>query len=427
MRRVRRFIVISLLLVIVGYVSWAKVESVRLSRAIAEIEARGEPVDYGYWYAKQVTAEQRESARLYGQAAEYAVEAESGQQYRAYQIDVDLASGPLLTLADITASYRPDAPAMQLLDRATPMDFTEFGEDDRDLFDNQVPLQALGAQACLRADVLAARGDADGAVAALVPCLRLQRTLLGIYRAQQAARLLGSFRVLLRHTSPSDASLATLQENLASWPEEDGAVRALLQQRVRFLSYADAPARGFGEFMLSALGRPFLTNLTRRRVESFDDALAIVRLPPEQRREAIAAARRAPPPMRRGFIGQFLAPQVYIGLGYNTGSQDLAARRIIVAVLAVERYRRAHRGTPPQSLNELVPAFLPSVPEDPHQPGQPIVYRRDSDAYVIYSVDANRKDDGGEFYGHGAAVTKHVGPQSPRDLGIRVPLKPRVD
>lgn len=419
---VRRLLFWTLLLVVAGYVSWGRIEAWRLSRVIADIQARGEPVDYSYWYGKQVTAAQREAARLYAQAAGYAVEAESGQPYRASQIDVDLSSGPVLTLADIAASYRPDAPAMQLLDRATPMDFTEFGEDDRELYDNQIPLQALGAQACLRADLLAARGDAEGAAAVLVPCVRLQRTLLPSYSAQHAARLLGSFRVLFRHTSPSDASLATLQQHLASWVEEDRAVRALQQQRVRFLSYADAPKRGFGEFVMSALGQPFLASLTRRRVESFDAALAIARLPPEQRREAIAAERRAPPPRRRGVLGQFLEPQVYFGLGFYSGTQDSAARRTMVTVLAVERYRRAHRGTPPQSLTELVPAFLPAVPEDPYLPGQPIVYRRDADSYVVYSVDTNRKDEGGEFYGHGAAVKKHVGPQSPRDLGIRVPL-----
>jgi hypothetical protein len=276
----------------------------------------------------------------------------------------------------------------------------------------------------LRADVRSARGDAEGAVAALVPCLRLQRTLLRSYRGQHAGRLLGSFRVLFRHTSPSDASLAILQRGFAGWPEDDGAVRALLQDRVRFLSYSDGPSGGFLGFLTSTLARPFLTNLTRRRLESYDAALAMARLPPERRQAALAAVRRAPPPRRPGLIGQFFEPQIYIGVGYYRGPQDLAARRTMVAVLAVERYRRAHQGALPPSLDGLVPALLPSVPEDPYLAGHPIVYRRDPDSYVVYSVDANRKDDGGEFYGHGAAVAKHVGPQSPRDLGIRVPLKP---
>jgi hypothetical protein len=426
--RVRRFLFFTLLFIVAGYVTWAQVESVRLSRAVAAIQQRGEPVDLSYWYARQVTAEQREAASLYAKAAAFAAEAESGQQYRASQIDVDVASGPVLTLADIAASYRPDAPAMQLLDRATPLDFTEFGEAERELYENQGALQALGAQACLRADLLAARGDGDGAAAALVPCVRLQRTLQPYYRSAAAARLLGSFRILLRHTSPSDAALARLQGAMAVWLDVDGMERALMQDRVRYLSYLDAPRRSLGEAVASIVTQPFLKSLTRRRLLSYDEALRVARLPPKERQDAIAATRRTAAATKRGLFGAFVnAPEIYFGPVLTTGVAERAARRTIAALLATERYRRAHLGATPASLAALVPEWLPSVPEDPSVPGQAIVYRRDADAYVIYSIDSNRRDDGGAFYGHGAAVAKHVGPQSPRDLGIRVPLKPRVD
>ncbi len=422
--RVRRFLFWSLLLIVGAYLIWGRIEAWRFSRAVAAIQARGEPVEYSYWYARQVTAEQREAASLYARAAEFAMEAESGQQYRSSMLDVDKAGGPVLALEDMAASFRPDAPALQLLDRATPLDFTEFGEDNRDLYDNQMSLQALGAQACLRAELLAARGDADGAATALVPCLRLQRTLLPNYGSYHSARLLGSFRILFRHTAPSDASLAMLQRAVAAWPEEDGAVRALLQERVRFIGYADAPARGLGERLMNALTQPLLTSVTRRRLASYDEALTVARLPLKARREALAEMGRRPMPSRRGLFAAFLESRpLYLGFAHYSGTLDLAVRRTLLSVLAVERYRRAHQGAVPPSLDALVPALLPSVPEDPYSAGQPIVYRRDPDSYVVYSVDSNGKDDGGELYGHGAAVAKHVGPQSPRDLGIRIPLK----
>jgi hypothetical protein len=424
--RVRRFLFWTLLLVVGAYISWGRIEAWRLSRAVDAIQARGEPVDYDYWYAKQVTAEQKEAATLYARAAEYATEAESGQQYRAYQIDVDLPNGPVLTLADIAASYRPDAPAMQLLDRATPMDFTEFGEDARELYENQTSLQALGAQACLRAELIAARsGDGDAAAAALLPCLRLQRAFQPYYRQTAAARLLGGFRILMRHTSPSDAALASLQAGLTVWPDVDGMERALMLERARFVDYLDAPRRSLGEAVMSTLTQPFRTSLTRRRLVSYEEALRLARLPAKDRPDAIAARRRTGAAVPRGSFGAFFnSPEIYFGPSFFTGVSDRAARRTIAALLAVERYRLAHKGALPVSLKSLVPALLPSVPEDPYAPGQPLVYRRVPDGYLIYSVDSNRRDDGGAFYGHGAAVTKHVGPQSPRDLGIRVPLKP---
>jgi hypothetical protein len=427
--RVRRFLFWTVLLLVAAYISWGRFEAWRLSRVIADIQARGEPVDYSYWYAKQVTAEQREAASLYARAADYATEAESGQQYRAAQIDVDLPSGPVLTLADIAAVYRPDAPAMQLLDRATPMDFTEFGEDTRGLFDNQIPLQALGAQACLRADLIAARrGDGDAAAAALIPCVRLQRTLLGHYRSQHAARLLGSFRILFRHTVPSDASLAALQRAFADWPDEEVIERGLLQDRAYFLSFLDGRSGSFGEAVMKTLSQPLLTNVTRRRLDSYEEPLALARMPAKERRERIAARRRAPIQTKGHFLDKLTGPVWYSSVSFEAARLDLAARQIMTTVLAVERYRRAHHGTRPPSLATLVPAALTAVPEDPFSEGagQPITYRSDPDGYVIYTLDSNRRDDGGAFYGHGAAVTKHVGPQSPRDVGIRVPLAPRV-
>ena len=107
----------------------------------------------------------------------------------------------------------------------------------------------------------------------------------------------------------------------------------------------------------------------------------------------------------------------------RSSATELASRRLAVTAIAAERYRRAHAGAPPPSLDALVPAFLPRVPEDPYS-GQPLVLKPAADGYTIYSVDFDRRDDGGILYGFGAAQPKHVGPQSPRDLGIRVPLRP---
>lgn len=409
-----------------AYVAWGGIEAWRFSRAVAAIQARGEPVDYDYWYARQVTAEQREAASLYSRAADFAMEAESGQQYRASQIDVDKPGGPVLALDDIAASYRRDAPAMQLLDRATPMNFTEFGEADRELYQNQMPLQVLGSQACLRADVLAARGDADGAVAALVPCARLQRTLKHpIYRAQHAIRVLGSIRILLRRVSLSDSSIMALQQALAEWPDVDAVERGMMLDRVRFLSYAGAQSRGPGEAVIAALTQPLRRAMVTRQLAAYDQALTIGRLPWNARREALAAMRRVPE--RRGFLDAFMDPRgVFVNYASDWAARELAARRTMVAVLGVERYRRAHQGAVPASLEVLVPGFLPSVPEDPFssKAGEPIRYRAEPDGYVVYSLDTYGRDDGGALYGHGAAIAKYVGPQSPRDLGIRVPLKP---
>jgi hypothetical protein len=92
-----------------------------------------------------------------------------------------------------------------------------------------------------------------------------------------------------------------------------------------------------------------------------------------------------------------------------------------IAALAVERYRRADGGAPPASLEMLVPRYLRAVPQDPFS-GKPLVYTRGSDGYRVYSVDNNRTDDGGGFYGVGSRGQMAPRGGAPRDFGIHVPI-----
>jgi hypothetical protein len=72
----------------------------------------------------------------------------------------------------------------------------------------------------------------------------------------------------------------------------------------------------------------------------------------------------------------------------------IATLRLAETALAIEQFRHV-KGTLPQGVNELVPGFLPVVPTDPFD-GQPLRYRRLEKGYVIYSVDRDRRDDGGK-------------------------------
>ena len=62
--------------------------------------------------------------------------------------------------------------------------------------------------------------------------------------------------------------------------------------------------------------------------------------------------------------------------------------------LAVERYRLRHDDKLPGKLEDLTPEFLKKVPVDPFD-GQPLRFRLLTNGYVIYSIGANRVDDGG--------------------------------
>ena len=66
-----------------------------------------------------------------------------------------------------------------------------------------------------------------------------------------------------------------------------------------------------------------------------------------------------------------------------------------------------------------MPAYLAAVPVDPFS-GSPLAYQRTEAGYRLYSVDIDRKDDGGALYGIGSKLQLTPQQRSPRDLGIEV-------
>jgi hypothetical protein len=73
-----------------------------------------------------------------------------------------------------------------------------------------------------------------------------------------------------------------------------------------------------------------------------------------------------------------------------------AQRRLVIAAIALERYRLA-RGSYPKELQAIVPDIVKSVPVD-FMDGKPLRYRLcESGAFVLYSVGLDGIDDAGKF------------------------------
>ena len=72
------------------------------------------------------------------------------------------------------------------------------------------------------------------------------------------------------------------------------------------------------------------------------------------------------------------------------------SRLAIAAILAMLRYE-GKRGAYPENLEVLVDAgFLEDVPIDPFS-GEPLVYRKTEDGFILYSFGTNFTDDGGQY------------------------------
>ncbi len=78
---------------------------------------------------------------------------------------------------------------------------------------------------------------------------------------------------------------------------------------------------------------------------------------------------------------------------YSVEIGRLARFALLLTEFALREYILEH-GRSPESLNELVPRYLPAVPSDPFS-DRPLVYRRQADGHLLYSVGANGTDDGG--------------------------------
>jgi len=68
---------------------------------------------------------------------------------------------------------------------------------------------------------------------------------------------------------------------------------------------------------------------------------------------------------------------------------------IALTAIALETYRLDHDTYPP-TLADLTPSYLPAVPPDPFDPGQPLKYTLTDTGPILYVVGADGDDDGGQ-------------------------------
>ncbi|MBD3177811.1 MAG: hypothetical protein GF320_21770 [Armatimonadia bacterium] len=86
----------------------------------------------------------------------------------------------------------------------------------------------------------------------------------------------------------------------------------------------------------------------------------------------------------------------YVPYSERTQERHAAFETQLVGVeliAAIEAYRISE-GAYPETLDQLAPGFVPDIPVDPWT-GEALVYRRDGERYLLYSVGPDGVDDGG--------------------------------
>ncbi len=95
------------------------------------------------------------------------------------------------------------------------------------------------------------------------------------------------------------------------------------------------------------------------------------------------------------FLKEIIKPSVMESLTLHF--RLIAMRRMAATALAMRMYELDH-GRRPETLDQLVPDYLPDVPDDPFsETPRPIGYRPDANPPVLYSMGEDGEDDRGAF------------------------------
>ena len=422
---------------------WDAIEVYQVQAAIQRVADSGAPVSAPQLADRLPVAAEQNAAPYYLSAAllldEY--DAAAPARYRPQDQQPDILATWLNNgtvprmLAEEQAEWTPaKAEALKLLDRATALTFTRLAPATGYTY-RVNGLTLLARLAGERTALAAAKGDAVGATSSML-------AELGIFGSRERPLAAGSSQpgrqplmqpflqgtmlrlgLLLNSVSLDEPALASLAGAFATADEDDGLTWYFNARRATAIddfrsAFGMASA---GNTFLSRFGRnsvslpqrflrPWKTRQFRRLLELDAEAVAATRLAWPQRLDALVdVSNRGLGLFTFSYGGPwssvFFLPAIPI---------NIASTRVARAAIAIERYRIAHGGELPSTLDALVPQYLDAQPIDPYS-GKPLHYQHAGANYVVYSEFTNRKDDGGRLW-----LSRSVRDMETGDLGLRV-------
>ena len=441
-RRLRRVLAIAALVVASPFVAFAvfsRVQHARLDRVLDAIEARGEPVYLEDISPQPLTPQQQRAAQLYADFGNVVDGVRPGQFSEALKAIEELslldppraAADPRLTiLRAIETRY---ATALDTLDAAALLDAHPLRADRMRRW---VLIGGIVAPSAVRIARMAFEADGDGAARTLVSLLRLRRVVSPATRTFITRHTADSIRLILTFSNPSERWIGELAQEYGRSDYGSDVDQQLIYGRAHTLFYllpgefgATQPTRRLNPLgaIVMRMGESLRTGAVAAEVEMYEKAIEIGRQPWPGRLDATAAFLQQHPralpsadrgswlsTLRRPWQGNLAANELERAVT-NTAEATALARSSTIA-LALARHRR-DRGSLPQRLEQLTPAFLPSLPVDPYS-GRAFHYAPAGNAFKVYSVGANRKDDGGTW--DLASDLKLSRRGNPADIGVAV-------
>jgi hypothetical protein len=451
-----RYLLITLValfaLPILAWLIWGWIEAARLDRALDALEARNEPLDVAGFDVKPATPEQREASHLYAQAGKLvddrpitveraATLSKTIEAACSQDVEPAVRSEQIRVLRQFEDSYQP---LFDLLERASQLDARGWDDVDRPQGQSvqQIRPITLARANVVRVARLACAGEGDAAARALLASLRLRRVWTGTLIGPITQHTSHGLQSMLTLSTPSSHLLEQLQHEYMVASDEKRLEDRMTRERAMWLSYVlpgafseappgyDTPRMTPLQAVATRAVRPLRDHRLVEELNEFDAALAIAKRPWPAKLDAIAEFGRThqsqrSQSVRRGLLDTLSRPLgAHVASNALTGyiggmTETLARNRASATALAVARYRRDHSDQCPETSRQLVPQYLPAPLMDPYS-GRELQYRCDGGGYLVYSVGANRKDDGGTWEQHSDLQWSRRG--NPPDIGVAVTL-----
>ncbi|MHC4165677.1 MAG: hypothetical protein ACYSWQ_01835 [Planctomycetota bacterium] len=311
--------------------------------------------------------------------------------------------------------------ALSLLYKAASIEHCRY-RDDLTPVSNEIKYRRYGmgndvltAARLLRLEALIASEDkdVDKFLASISTSLALARSIDGplmIHRSTHDTVLratYGSIQRTINRTPLTDEQLVRLSALVKESDDDKGFKRALLAEQCLGLHKFIAPLKEVtdrigeqesAQFRALVISRMLGSNSRHALgyIDLMQKSIDALELPDPDRLKAFEAVGQSAPRNKQGRIIRDV-------LTLDREIERQARARLTLTALAVERYRLAE-GHLPQSLGNLVPAYMKIVPEDPFD-GQHLRYRKLKTGFVVYSVNDDLSDNGGAKLN-----TKKLGP-----------------
>lgn len=392
------------LLLIAAWQIWDAVEARRLERALAVVQQSGASPK------QEVAPGNDDAARYYAAAAIASIE--------HYHADRTIQVAPREPLKDVAgvvrdALSRGVAPPAQALDveshemplndalldlirRASALEFGSFRPGTEFNFRWSGSMHVNRA-AGLRTLDLVMKGQGDAAAAVLFDRVKALRAFDGeglndFAKTRFVKEIATDVGILVGQAKPSDKNLADLDRALVGAFSVDELALSIRGQALSFSETISGVWRRTGSGMLL---RPLFRHHLVAYLQTTADAMQAARLPWPDRMHAMARVpeRHSVLPEVPRFIWAWRKNEVLRNQTLLLG-EGLAAVRGARLVIKVEQFRRVNDRLP-DTLSELTVATGDEV-LDPFT-GKPLLYARDGDGYVVYSVGRDQRDNGGRL------------------------------